>query len=194
MRTKFTSGDPVTTHDGVEYTTKGFAETGARVTHYTNQGPGGPTSTTYQDTEQHLFAVPSLLVGAKILEIAEKYTNTQIAAKIAAAAVGNDAVLTESGVAHRVRRALAAKAREKGVSVTTVSKAFKASRKLNGVPTRAPRVSRAAATGRSTATGPTGGDDDETASQAAAYEEDFGVKRAGSVVSEMTELESEAEA
>ena len=129
MRTKFTSGDAVTTHDGVEYTTKGSDETGKRVTHYTNEGSDGPTSTTYQDTEQHLFAFPDLIVGDKALEIGAKYTNNQISVKIAAAAVENGPTLTESGVAHRIRRALAMKAKELNISVAEVKATFKQSRK-----------------------------------------------------------------
>jgi hypothetical protein len=129
MRTKFTSGDKVTTHDGVEYTTKGSDETGKRVTHYTNEGSDGPTSTTYQDTEQHVFAFPDFIVGDKALEIGAKYTNNQISAKIAAAAVENGPTLTESGVAHRIRRALARKAKELNISVAEVKATFKQSRK-----------------------------------------------------------------
>ena len=128
-RTKYTSGDPVTTHDGVEYTTNNSTDNGKRTTHYTNEGPGGPTSTTYQDTEQHLFAFPDLLVGDEVLEIGAKYTNNQISAKIAAAAVENGPTLTESGVAHRIRRALAKKAKELNISVAEVKATFKQSRK-----------------------------------------------------------------
>jgi hypothetical protein len=211
MRTKFTSGPPVTNHDGVEYATTDSAETSRRITHYTNEGPGGPTSTTYQDTEQHLFAMPDLLVGDKVLKTAEKYTNKQIAAKIAAAAVGDVPVLTESGVAHRVRRALKAKAQSENVKLAELSAAFKASRRSNGVPTRRARVSRAKPTGLSTPNIPTVDDNDddeegddeegasdndneESASQSAAYKEDFGEEKKSSVVSEMTELENDGEA
>jgi hypothetical protein len=196
MRTIFTSGPSVTTHDGVEYTTKGYTDTGHRITHYTNEGPGGPTSTTYQDTEQHLFAMPDLLAGGKILEIAEKYTNKQTAAKIAAAAVGEAPVLTGSGVAHRVRRALKAKAQADNVKVTELKAALNASRKSNGVPTRAARVSRAKPTELSTLTIPTVDDDDgdedsdndeEPISQLAAHKKDVGGEKKNSVVGETTE-------
>jgi hypothetical protein len=196
MRTIFTSGPSVTTHDGVEYTTKGYTNTGHRITHYTNEGPGGPTSTTYQDTEQHLFAMPDLLAGGKILEIAEKYTNKQMAAKIAAAAVGEAPVLTGSGVAHRVRRALKAKAQADNVKVTELKAALNASRKSNGVPTRAARVSRAKPTELSTLTIPTVDDDDgdedsdndeEPISQLAAHKKDVGGEKKNSVVGETTE-------
>jgi len=195
MRTKLTSGDAVTTHDGVEFTTKGFPVTGKRVTHYTNEGPGGPTSTTYQDTEQHLFAFPDLLVGDKVLEIGAKYTNNQIAAKIAAAALPNGPVLTESGVAHRIRRAMANKAKEQGISVADVKAAFKASRQSNGVPTRAPRVPKAKSNGESSLTGAAVDDDDGSDGQFAATKEDIdGEKKEGSVGSEVAESESGAEA
>jgi hypothetical protein len=202
MRTIFTSGPSVTTHDGVEYTTKGYTDTGHRITHYTNEGPGGPTSTTYQDIEQHLFAMPDLLAGEKILEIAEKYTNKQMAAKIAAAAVGEAPVLTESGVAHRIRRALKAKAQAENVKVTEPKAALNASRKSNGVPTRAARVSRAKPTELSTPTIFTVDDDDgdedsdndgESISQLAAHKKDVGGEKKNSVVGEMTESESGAE-
>ena len=194
MRTKFTSGDPVTTHDGVEYTTKGFAKTGKRITHYTNEGPGSPTSTTYQDTEQHLFAFPDLLVGDKILEIGAKYTNNQISAKITAAAVENSPVLTESGIAHRIKTAMAKKALEQNVSVDDFKETFKQSRRSNGVATRAARVPRAKKPGQMTLTGTSVKDDDEADEQSAAYEQDFGGERKNSAISEMTEFESDEEA
>ena len=194
MRTKFTSGDPVITHDGVEYTTKGSAETGKRVTHYTNDGSSGPTSTTYQDTEQHLFAFPDLLVGDKVLEIGAKYTNNQISAKITAVAVENGPLLTESGVAHRIRRAMAKRALEQNVSYDEIEAMFRESRRSNGVATRAARVQKAKSKGQSTLTGPTLDDEDDADEQSAAYEKDFGEERKNSVVSEMTEFESDSEA
>ncbi|KAM0700863.1 hypothetical protein Q7P35_012585 [Cladosporium inversicolor] len=193
-RTKYTSGDPVTTHDGVEYTTKNSNETGKRTTHYTNEVPDGPTSTTYQDTEQHLFAFPDLLVGDKVLEIGAKYTNNQIAAKIADAAVENGPILTESGVAHRVRSAVAKRAQEQNVEYDDVMATFKESRKSNGVATRAPRVPKAKQTGKKTLAGPAVDDDDEADDQSATYKEDSGGERKGSPGSELTELESDAEA
>jgi hypothetical protein len=193
-RTKFTSGDPVTTHNGVEYTTKGSDEPGERITHYTNKGPSGPTSTTYQDTEQHLFAFPDLLVGEKMLEIGAKYTNSQMSAKINAAAVEGGTLLTESGVAHRVRSALKRRAREQNVSLTDVNAAFKQTRESNGVPTRKPRVPKAKKTGQAALASSTVEDDDEVDGQSAADEQDSGGEKKGSEGSEVTELESDAEA
>lgn len=193
MRTKFTSGDPVTTHDGVEYKTKGFPETGKRITHYTNEGPGSPTSTTYQDTEQHLFAFPDLLVGDKVLEIGAKYTNNQISAKITASAVENGPLLTESGVAHRIRKAIEKRALKQKVSYDEMMATWKESRKSNGVATRAARVPKARQTRQTTLNGAAVEDDDET-EQSAAYEKDFGGERKNSAVSELTEFESDAEA
>jgi hypothetical protein len=193
-RTKFTTGDRVTTHNGVEYTTKGSDETGKRITHYTNEGPSGPTSTTYQDTEQHLFAFPDLLVGDKILEIAAKYTNNQISAKITAAAVEGGQLLTESGVAHRVRSAIAKRALEQNASYDDVNTAFKQSRKSNGVPTRKPRVPRAKKLDQASLAGSVIEDDDEVDGQSAAHEQDSGGEKKGSEGSEVTELESNAEA
>ena len=185
--------------------TKGFPEAGTHITHYTNEGAGGPTSTTYQDTEQHLLTMPDLLSGAKILMVAEKYTNTQLAAKIAAAAIGNNPVLTESGVAHRFRRALKSKALAEKVSVSEVTAASKDARKSNGVQTLAARVSRAGSKRQSVSTGPVVDDDEsdsqslptgravhdvQTASQLAAYEEDFGGEEAEK---EKTEFASDVE-
>jgi hypothetical protein len=193
-RTKFTTGDPVTTHNGVEYTTEGSDDPGKRTTHYTNEGPSGPTSTTYQDTEQHLFAFPDLLVGDKILEIAAKYTNGQMSAKITAAAVENGTLLTESGVAHRVRSALKKRAAEQNVSLIDVNKAFKQLRESNGVPTRKPRVPRAKKTDQASLAGSAVEDDDEVDGQSAAHEQDSGGEKKGSEGSEVTELESDAEA
>lgn len=197
MRTKFTSGDPVTTHNGAEYTTKGSAETGKRITHYTNEGLSGPTSKTYQDTEQHLFVFPDLLVGDKVLEIGAKYTNNQISAKITAAAVENGPLLTESGVAHRIRKAMAKRALEQNVSYEEVEAAFRESRQSNGVATRAARVPKDRQTRQTTLTGGAAieaRDDGEVDEQSAAYEKDFGEERKNSVVSEMTEFESDDEA
>jgi hypothetical protein len=193
-RTKFTTGDPVTNHDGVEYTTKDSDEPGKRTTHYTNKGPSGPTSTTYQDTEQHLFAFPDLLVGDKMLEIGAKYTNNQISAKINAAAVENGQLLTESGVAYRVRSAMKRRAREQNVSLASVNAAFKQSRRSNGVPTRKPRVPRAKKTGQAALAGPTFEVDDEVDGQSAAHEQCSGGEKEASEASEVTELESGAEA
>lgn len=193
-RTKFTTGDPVTTHDGAEYTTKGSDETGKRVTHYTNKGPSGPTSTTYQDTEQHLFAFPDLLVGDKLLEIGAKYTNKQISAKIADAAVENGTLLTDSGIAHRVRSAMTKRALEQNVSYDDVKAAFKELRSSNGVQTRKPRVSKAKKTGQAALTGAAADDNDEADDQSAANKEDSDGEKKGSEGSEMTELESDAEA
>ena len=194
MRTKFASGDPVTTHDGIEYTTKGFPKIGKRVTHYTNEGPGSPTSTTYQDTEQHLFAFPVLLIGDKVLEIGSKYTNHQISAKITAAAVENGHLLTESGVAHRIRKAIEKRALEQNVSYDEMMATWKESRKSNGVATRAAHVKRAKPKGQSILNGPAFDDDDDADEQSATYERDFGEDRRNSAVSEMTEFESDTEA
>lgn len=194
MRTKFTTGDPVTTHNGVEYTTKGSAETGKRVTHYTNEGSSSPTSTAYQDTEQHLFAFPDLLVGDKILEIGVKYTNNQISARITAAAVENGPLLTESGVAHRIRTAMAKRALEQNVDYDEIEATFRESRKSNGVATRAARKQKVKSNGQSTFTGPSVDNDDDADEQSSAYEKDFSEERKNSVVSEMTEFESDDEA
>jgi hypothetical protein len=193
-RTKFTTGDPVTTYNGVEYTTKDSDEPGKRTTHYTNKSPSGSTPTTYQDTEQHLFAFPDLLVGDKMLEIGAKYTNNQISAKINAAAVEGDTLLTESGVAHRVRSAMKKRAREQNVSLADVNTAFKQSRRSNGVPTRKTRVPRAEKTGQAALADPTVEDDDEVDGQSAAHEQDSDGEKKGFEGSEMTELESGAEA
>ena len=196
MRTKFTSGDPVTTHNGAEYTTRGSAETGKRITHYTNEGLSGPTSKTYQDTEQHLFVFPDLLVGDKVLEIGAKYTNNQISAKITTAAVENGPLLTESGVAHRVRKAIEKRALEQNVSYDEMMATWKESRKSNGVATRAARVPKGRQTRQTTLAGAAmeARDDDEVEEQSATYEKDFGEERKNSVVSEMTEFESDDEA
>lgn len=194
MRTKFTSGDPVTTHNGVEYTTKGSEKTGKRTTHYSNEGFSGPTSTTYQDTEQHLFAFPNLLVGDKVLEIGAKYTNNQISAKITAAAVKNGPLLTESGVAHRVRKGIEKRALEQNVSYDEMMATWKELRNSNGVATRAARVAKGRQTRQITLAGEVDEDDDEVDEQSAAYEKDFGKERKNSVISEMTEFESDTEA
>lgn len=196
MRTKFTSGNPVTTHNGAEYTTKGSAETGKRITHYANEGSSGPTSKTYQDTEQHLFAFPDLLIGDKVLEIGAKYTNNQISAKITAAAVENGPLLTESGVAHRIRKAMAKRALEQNVSYEEVEATFRELRQSNGVATRAARVPKGRQTRQATLAGAAieARDDGEVDEQSAAYEKDFGEERKNSVVSEMTEFESDDEA
>lgn len=196
MRTKFTSGPPVTTHNGFEYTTAGFAETSRRVTHYTNQDPDGPTSTNYQDTEQHLFAIPSLLVGDKLLRLAETYSNKQISDKITATVTGNSPTLSTSSVASRIRAALASRAKEQGITVAVAKAIFRAARKANGVQIRAARVgvSDTKTNDKSALTS----DTDESDRQSDAYEEDFGGKRDGHVpdseLSDMTELETDKEA
>lgn len=194
MRTKFTSGDPVTTHNGVEYTTKGSDKTGKRTTHYTNEGSGGPTSTTYQDAEQHLFAFPDLLVGDKVLEIGAKHTNNQISAKITTAAVENGPLLTESGVAHRVRKAIEKRALEQNVGYDEMMATWKESRRSNVVATRAARVPKDRQTRQTTLAGAVDEDADEVDEQSAAYDKDFGKERKNSVISEMTEFESDTEA
>lgn len=73
---------------------------------------------------------------------------------------------------------------------------FKESRKSNGVATRAPRVPKAKQTGKKTLAGPAVDDDDEAEDQSATDKEDSGGEgeRKSSPGSELTELESEAEA
>lgn len=65
----------------------------SRVTHYRNGVSGIPSSTTYQDTEQHLFAFPALLTGSKTLKIAETRYNKQISSEVSAARVTADGPL-----------------------------------------------------------------------------------------------------
>jgi len=117
MRAKFTSTLP----------------DGSTVTHYRNEGAGSPTSTTYQDTEQHLFAFPALLTGSKLLKIAETRSNQQISDVVTAARVGaSNPGLTGAAVASRVRAALNDRAAETGITLEEAQAAFAAVRKANG--------------------------------------------------------------
>jgi len=118
MRTKFTSTLP----------------NGTRVTHYTHEGSGGPTSTTYQDHEKHLFAFPALLEGSKLLKIAETRSNQQISDAVTAARVANsNPGLTGAAVASRIRAALNDRAAETGTTLQEAQAAFAAVRKANGL-------------------------------------------------------------
>jgi hypothetical protein len=118
MRTKFTSTTP----------------NGTSVTHYTHEGAGGPTSTTYQSHEKHLLAFPALLVGPQLLEIAETNSNQQISEKVSAARKTADGPLLSSAeVAIRITAALQSRAEETGVTLEQAQSAFAAVRKGNGV-------------------------------------------------------------
>lgn len=213
LRTKFTSGPPVTNRVTVGGNTeykRSSTDKNVRVTHYKHKGAVKPILTTYEDTEEHLFAVPSLFIedDDEMLKIGARYTDTQLANKIAAAAaaVGKKPVLGESGVRHRIRRALVAKAKERNTTVAEQTMTFKAARKANGVPVRAARKPRAKKAQLPKAE-PTeqklptsrGG---EFKRQSAAHKNDFGGEGAAnnmsdvedSDISEMTELETDDEA
>jgi hypothetical protein len=118
MRTKFTSSTPE----------------GTSVTHYTHQGAGGPTSTTYQGHEKHLLAFPSLLVGPQLLKIAETNSNQQISDKVSAARKTADGpLLSSAAVASRITAALQSRAQENGVTLEQAKSAFASVRKANGL-------------------------------------------------------------
>lgn len=139
MRTKFTSGPPVTTHDGELFTTKGFEghDHGVRTTHYVNEGSGNMSSKHYQDSEQHAFAVPSLLVGNRLLTIAEARSNKQISMEVTTAAIRSGLLLSATAVAGRIKAAIALRAQELGISVSEAQATLVAKRKANGVQVRA---------------------------------------------------------
>jgi hypothetical protein len=118
MRTKFTS----TTISGTS------------VTHYTHEGAGGPTSTTYQGHEKHLFAFPALLVGENLLKTAETRSNQKISDEVSAARVTADGpLLTGAEVASRITSALESRTGETGITLQDAQHTFAAIRKTNGV-------------------------------------------------------------
>jgi hypothetical protein len=118
MRTKSTSTTP----------------NGTSVTHYTHEGAGSPTSTTYQSHEKHLLAFPALLVGPQLLKIAETNSNQQISEKVSAARKTADGpILSSAEVAIRITAALQSRAEETGVTLEQAQSAFAAIRKDNGI-------------------------------------------------------------
>jgi hypothetical protein len=118
MRTKYTSTAP----------------DGTNVTHYTHEGTGCPTSTTYQDHEKHLLAFPALLVGENILKMAETTSNQHISEKVTAARVTPDGpFLTGAAVASRIRAALKSRAAKAGVTLQDAQDALAAIRQANGI-------------------------------------------------------------
>jgi hypothetical protein len=123
------------------------------VTHWTSSIPGGPLPSNYEDHELHLFAFPKLLKGDKLLKVAERYTNKQINDKIIAATVGDaleKKIITIAGIANRITTALGQKAKQDGITVAEVTKAFRAARKANGVPIREAKITTAASDGKAT--------------------------------------------
>jgi len=92
---------------------------------------------------------------------------------------------------------MAKRALEQNVSYEEVEAMFRESRQSNGVAIRAARVPKGRQTRQTTLTGATVEeleDDDGVDEQTSAYEKDFGEERKNSVVSEMTEFESDDEA
>jgi hypothetical protein len=123
------------------------------VTHWTSSIPGGPLPSNYEDHELHLFAFPKLLKGDKLLKVAERYTNKQINDKIIAATVGDaleKKIITIAGIANRITTALGQKAKQDGITVAEVTKAFRAARKANGIPIREAKITTAASDGKAT--------------------------------------------
>ena len=160
MRTKFTSTAP----------------DGTSVTQYTYQGAGMPTSTTYQDSEKHLFAFPARLVGENLLKVAETRSNQKISDEIAAAQKGPVAYhsnLTAAAVASRIRKAIQIRAEKTGVTVNQAQDAFGAIRKANDI-----RVFKAGLT---------------RAGKSAAAVEEGSEKKEDSSDSELSELETDTE-
>jgi hypothetical protein len=130
MRTKFTS----------------TASDGTTVTHYTHEGAGGPTQYNYQSSVKHLLAFPALLVGDKLLDMAETRSNQQISDAISAARKTNDGqLLTGAAVASRILGALKVRASETGKTLREVKVDFAAIRKANGIKVLAPGLTRASA-------------------------------------------------
>jgi hypothetical protein len=132
------------------------------VTHWTSSIPGGPLPSNYEDHELHLFAFPELLKGDKLLKVAERYTNKQINDNIIAATVGDaleKKIITIAGIANRITTALGQKAKQDGITVAEVTKAFRAARKANGIPIREAKVKEAASDGNDTL--PVRNDDDD---------------------------------
>ena len=89
---------------------------------------------------------------------------------------------------------MAKRALEQNVDYDEIESTFRESRKSNGVATRAARKQKVKSNGQSTFTGPSVDNDDDADEQSAAYEKDFSEERNNSVVSEMTEFESDDEA
>jgi hypothetical protein len=118
MRTKFTTTAP----------------DGASVTLYMHEGAEAPTSTTYESHEKHLLAFPVLLVGEKLLTLAETNSNQQISDKVTAARVnGEGPLLSGAAVASRIKKALKIRANEAGVTLQDAQDALAAIRKANGI-------------------------------------------------------------
>lgn len=136
MRTKFTS----------------TASDGSTVTHYRNEGAGGPTSTTYQHTDQHTFAFPARLTGAKILKIAESLSYQDISEKVSEARVTADGpLLSGAAVASRIRAALKIEATEIGKTLREAQTDFAAIRKSNGIKVHVPGYTRMSSKAKSAA-------------------------------------------
>jgi hypothetical protein len=115
-----------------KYTTT--APDGSAVTLYTHEGAGGPTSLTYQSHEKHLLAFPALLVGEKLLKLAETNSNQQISDKVSAARVtGEGPLLSGAAVASRIRGALKIRAKENGVTLQAAQDALATVRRANGI-------------------------------------------------------------
>lgn len=164
MRVKYTSGPPVTGHNGQEAIALPD-DAGKRITHYTLEGPGVPNPANYEETEQHGFADSSLLVGERLLRVGLNYSNQQISEQIN---VHKGAALGRSGVARRIRAALVARATSQGTTASEASAAFVKARQANGIQTRAQKVAAS---------------DDKAAGEVSDSE-----------LSELTEFETDAEA
>jgi hypothetical protein len=112
------------------------APDGTSITHYTCGGTGAPTSKTYQDSEQHLFAFPALLVGQNLLKVAETRSNKNISDEVAAAQKGPvtaTSYLSGAAVGGRIRTALKVRAAEAGITLQDAQEALAAIRQANGI-------------------------------------------------------------
>jgi hypothetical protein len=171
MRTKYTS----------------TASDGTAVIHYTHQGPGAPTSSTYESHEKHLFAFPALLVGDKLLDIAETRSNQQISDAFSNAHKTADGqLLSGAAVASRIKRALKVRANKTNKTLSEVQVDFAAVRKANGIKALAPGYTRKSAKGKSIVK------TTSTLSVQGAVSESI-EKQEDSSDSELSELESEDE-
>jgi len=115
-----------------KYTTT--APDGSTVTLYKHEGAGGPTSLTYQSHEKHILAFPALLVGEKLLKLAETNSNQQISDKVSEARkIADGPLLSGATVASRIGGALKIRANETGVTLQAAQDALANIRKANGI-------------------------------------------------------------
>jgi len=115
-----------------KYTTT--APDGSTVTLYTHESAGAPTSLTYESHEKHLFAFPALLVGEKLLKLAETNSNQQISDKVSQARkIADGPLLSGAAVASRIRGALKIRAAETKVTLEAAQDALATIRKANGI-------------------------------------------------------------